>query len=74
MLAMFFGRLLAPHGGSAKFLRGDFYFLREEWRNSSDLSFDSSEVSFESSEVLRHTSVENFYFPASYLEFPPWRF
>ena len=53
MLAMFVGRLLAPHGGSAKFLGGDFYFLREEWRNSSDLSFDSSEVSFESSEVLR---------------------
>ena len=67
MLAMFVGRLLAPHGGSAKFLGGDFYFLREEWRNSSDLSFHSSEV-------LRHTSVENFYFPASYLEFPPWRF
>ena len=34
-----------------KFPRGYFSFPREEWENSSDLSFDSSEVSFDSSEV-----------------------
>ena len=40
--------------------------------NSSEVSFDSSEVSFDSSEVLFFSSVENFHFPASCWEIPPW--
>ena len=43
-------------------------FSREVRNNSSDLSFDSSEVSFDSSEVFSHSSLEIFYFPASYSE------
>ena len=44
----------------------------EEMANSSEVSFDSSEVSFDSSEVLFLPSVENFHFPVSYWEIPPW--
>ena len=51
---------------NSKFPRGYFSFSREEWENSSDLSFDSSEVSFDSSEEFSIPSVENFYFPANY--------
>ena len=50
-----------------KFPRGYFSFPREEWENSSDLSFDSSEVSFDSSEVFFLSSRGNRNFLGSYL-------
>ena len=57
-----------------QFLRGNFRIPTEERTNSSELLFHSSEVSFHSSEVLFRPSVENFYFSASYLQIPPWKF
>ena len=50
-----------------KFPRGYFSFPREEWENSSDLSFDSSEVSFDSSEVFFLSSRGNRNSLGSYL-------
>ena len=58
--------IVNSHGRNRNFLRGYFSFSTEERKNSSDLSFDSSEVSFDSSEVFSHSSLEIFYFSASY--------
>ena len=52
------------------FLRGDFSFLPEERKISSEVSFHSSEVSFVSSEVFFYSSEEiSQYFPGYFRHF-----
>ena len=57
-------RNLYRHGGNLKFFCVYFLFSSGGRKNSSEVSFDSSEE-------ISIASVENFYFPRSYLEFLP---
>jgi len=56
------------HVENLKFSRGYFLFSNEEREISSEESNETSEESNDKSEEFSVSSVEIFYFPASYLE------